>query len=238
MADFGTGASLTTSRRALVRGAAWTVPVVAVAATAPAYAASCDSTAPTTMNLISRTGGDGTTVSFASTVSGLTVGSYNFSTNDPVMTQGWLEFENNPRGDGSVSNPSVYQDITVTFSRAVRNLTMDIADLDTSGSGTGNSRTYNYWDAIAVHGTTVSYEASTMGSSLTGSGSLADPWRQQTFANTPPASNTAASNKLTFAFSGPVTTFKFRYWCIRGRSNYNGTQAVWIGNMSYKVNCD
>jgi hypothetical protein len=40
MADLGTGTNLTTSRRTIVRGAAWSVPVVAVAATAPAFAAS------------------------------------------------------------------------------------------------------------------------------------------------------------------------------------------------------
>ncbi|WP_322920228.1 hypothetical protein [Nocardioides renjunii] len=40
MADTGTTPTLSTSRRALVRGAAWSVPVVTMAATAPAFAAS------------------------------------------------------------------------------------------------------------------------------------------------------------------------------------------------------
>ncbi|RYB94652.1 hypothetical protein EUA93_10045 [Nocardioides oleivorans] len=189
------------------------------------------------MNLATRSGGDGTTVTFGSAPVNTSLGSYNFSTSDPVMTAGWLEFENAPRGAGGASNPSTYQDITVTFSRAVRNLTFDIADIDTSGQGNGGNRTYNYWDAIAVHGTSTPYSAS-LGSALTGSGTIADPWRQETFANTPPDSNAAASQRLNFWFTGAVTTFKFRYWSIQGRNSYTGTQAVWIGNMSYKVNCD
>jgi hypothetical protein len=229
---------LQTTRRTVVRGAAWSVPVIAAATTAPAFAASCDSTVPTTMNLTSRTGGDGTTVGFASAPSNMQLGGWNLRSDDTSqMPAGWIEFENAPRASGGDSNPSIYQDITVTFSRAVRKLTFDLRDIDTSGSGTQNNRTYNYWDAIAIHGTTAPYGA-TLGAALTGLGTIASPWRQENFANTPPGSNQAASNAMTVWFDGPVTTFKFRYWSLRGRNSYSGTQAVWMGNITYKVNCD
>jgi hypothetical protein len=237
---FDKQAVLVPSRRSVVRGAAWTVPVIAAATAAPAFAASCDSTTPTTMNLTSRRGGDGTTLSVASAVAGgMSVGSWNLRTDDTSqMPAGWLEFENRPRTDGGVSSPSVYQDITLTFSKAVRNLQFEIVDLDTNG--TENWRgdvSYNYWDAIAIHGTTTPFDA-TLGSTLTGTGALASPWRQNAFSLDPPNSNQAASNRLNVWFTGAVTTFKFRYWSVRGRSGYSGTQAVWMGNMSYKVNCD
>lgn len=44
------------SRRTVARGAAWSLPVVAVAATAPARAASCQ---PATVSLVSAAGGNG-----------------------------------------------------------------------------------------------------------------------------------------------------------------------------------
>ena len=47
------------NRRTLVRGAAWSIPVVAVAAQAPAFAASTDAPAPGAMSVTCRTNGNG-----------------------------------------------------------------------------------------------------------------------------------------------------------------------------------
>ncbi len=228
------------SRRTVVRGAAWSVPVVSMAATAPAFAASCLSTAMSTMNLSSKLGSNGTTVKVSSGLAGgMTVGQWNLAADDTSqMPAGWLEFENQPRGAGGNANPTVYQDITFLFSSAVSELSFELADIDTNGTrNQNNSINYNYWDAIAIHGTTASYDVTTLGASLTGLGTIANPWRQETFTLNPPASNAAATNRLALTFNGPVTTFKFRYWSIQGRSGYTGTQAVWIGNMTYKASC-
>lgn len=227
------------SRRSVVRGAAWSVPVVSMAATAPAFAASCLSTVVSTMNLATLTGSSGATLKVTSTFrGGLTAGDWNLRTDDTgQMPSGWLEFENKPRGDGGYSNPTVYQDIELKFSTPVSQLSFDLADIDTSG-GVNNNQVYaNYWDAIAIHSTTASYSASGMGSSLTGSGTLSAPWRQNNFALNPPNSNAAQSNRLTVDFTSDVQTFTFRYWSVAGRSGYTGTQAVWLGNMVYKTAC-
>ena len=47
------------NRRTLVRGAAWSIPVVAVAAHAPAFATSTDAPAPHSMEMTCRTVGNG-----------------------------------------------------------------------------------------------------------------------------------------------------------------------------------
>lgn len=57
MADLGSGSNLNTSRRTLVRGAAWSVPVVAVAAAAPSYAASLCSLRSNPASTLSTTNG-------------------------------------------------------------------------------------------------------------------------------------------------------------------------------------
>lgn len=148
-------------RRTVVAGVAWSVPVITTAAAAPAYAVSCDQVAPTpvTLNRVGTsnqsaqvgTGGVGATartLTATSTVAGGAVrGSWNLSTNDTSQgMSGWLEFESNARGSAGQNNPSVYQQITLTFSSAVQDLKFDITDLDTHSSGAGN----NYWDAVAI----------------------------------------------------------------------------------------
>jgi len=47
------------NRRTIVRGAAWTIPVVAVASTAPAFAASLDAPRPGGLQALCRTTGQG-----------------------------------------------------------------------------------------------------------------------------------------------------------------------------------
>lgn len=47
------------NRRTIVRGAAWSIPVVAVAANAPAFAASTDAPAPGSLQALCRTTGQG-----------------------------------------------------------------------------------------------------------------------------------------------------------------------------------
>ena len=241
----------TSTRRALVQGAAWTVPVVAVATSAPYFAASPCSAAPTqTMTLSSTTsangqkgsGTDGTTISATSALfGGISVGSFNLRTNDTDAGMGgWLEFEHNPRSDGVSSPPTPgppveYQTITLTFSQAVMNLKFDLADLDSSGLR--SPQRYNYWDALAVGGGPPAHTTSGLGSALTGVGSLTNPWRQTTFTNSAASPNDAATNRLTVNFAGPITTFTVTYWTIRGRNAYSGTHATWLGNMTYQTNC-
>ncbi len=228
-------AELAPSRRTLVRGAAWSVPVVAVAATAPAYAASnCAGQPAYTMDLAKKLGSDGTTLGVTSVANGVALGRYNLSTSDPAFPlSGWLELENVPRAT-SGTNPSRYQDVTLTFGRSVSLLAFTVSDLDTT-----NSWYQSYWDRLAIINSASGFTTAPVmpGNTLvTGTGSLTDPIRQTTFTNGTPSSNNDASRQVRVSFTGTTKSITLRFWSNRDTDQY-GTHAVWIGNMAYKTNC-
>lgn len=211
--------------------------MVAMAATAPAYAASCQSTAPSAMNLTSKIGADGATVLVSNAFAGVTAGANNLGTAAAEgLPAGWLRISNQPRGDGGASDPSVYQDVTFTFSRPVTDLRFTITDIDTSGGWfLGNYR--DFYDAVAVQSVagTATF-TSTLGADLQGSGTTTNPWRQDGFTNAA-AGSTDAAHRVVVSFAGALTSLTLRYWSIDGRSTYTGAQAVWVGDMTYKSNC-
>jgi hypothetical protein len=79
--------SLQVSRRTLARGAAWTVPIVAVAVSAPAFAASAGTTPQVTALGGCRCGtGGGTTKPYRLDVSFSNTTSSSFTITDPTIT--------------------------------------------------------------------------------------------------------------------------------------------------------
>ena len=226
-------AELAPSRRTLVRGAAWSVPVVAVAATAPAYAASsCAGQPAIAMNLVTKTGADGTSLSVGSVATGVSVGGYNLSTNDPAFPlSGWLELENVPRATAE-TNPTRYQDVTLTFGKSVSLLEFTVSDLDSV-----NNSNQSYWDRLAIINSASGFvTAPVAGSTVTGAGTLGDPMRQATFTNGSPSSNNDTSRQMKVSFTGTTKSITLRFWSSRD-TNQSATHAVWIGNMTYKTNC-
>lgn len=228
-------AELAPSRRTLVRGAAWSVPVVAVAATAPAYAASsCAGQPAYSMNLASRVGSDGTTLGITSVTNGVAVGPYNLSTSDPAYPlSGWLELENVPRAT-TATNPSYYQDVTLLFSRAVSLLSFVVSDLDSY-----NASSQSYWDRVAVIKTASAFTTAPVlsgNTAVTGAGSLTDPMRQTVFTSTTPSQNNDTSRQMRVSCTGTTQSVTIRFWTNRD-TYQQATHAVWIGNMTYKTNC-
>lgn len=170
------------SRRSVVRGAAWSVPVIAVAANAPAFAASpCQNktallpvTWGSTSTVTSRSGSatNGTTVSVtaAYTQSGLTPGSLG-SGNLGVQQSGasFSIVNNTPAlltGDASTN----FQTVTFNFSVPVFELTFSIDDID---RGTG------YWDYVSLNTTPAELPTPTYstGTTITGAGTDSNAWR-------------------------------------------------------------
>ncbi len=223
------------SRRTVVRGAAWSVPVIATAATAPAFAASpCFSQVAKTMNLATKLGSDGTSLTLTASATGVTLGSYNLSTSDPAFpVAGWLELENVPRAT-TETNPTRYQDVTFTFGRSVSLVEFTVSDLDTV-----NTSNQEYWDRVAIINSASAFTTAPVtpgNTAVTGAGTLADPMRQTAFSNGATTPNNSASRQMRVSFTGTTTSFTVRFWTSRD-DDQNGTHAVWIGNMSYRTNC-
>lgn len=223
------------TRRTLVRGAAWSVPVVSLAAMAPAFAASC-MTVVNTMDLTTKLGSDGTPLQVTSVlVGGVIAGANNLSTNN-FPTSGWLELENNPL-QTTETNPTKYQDVTFKFGgQSVTELQFTISDIDSFGGG-GN---HTFWDRVAIVTPAVSPFTATpvdaVNTAVSGAGTLADPMRQTVYTNASSVSSNAVDHQMRVAFTGSITEVTVRFWSSRD-NNKVGTQAIWIGNMVYKKNC-
>lgn len=171
---------LQTSRRSVVRGAAWSVPVVAVAATAPAFAASpCDvqayrlnwgtsSYTPPPLTGATRvgtatatpsgaTGGGGLTVTFSSVVFGSTTradDNMTVSTETNIGNLGTGERGLNLSHTSPITaGRDNRQELSIRFNRAVTGLAFTITDIDSNGATTGNQTTDNWWDRVELTGT-------------------------------------------------------------------------------------
>lgn len=185
-----------TSRRTVVRGAAWSVPVIAVATTAPAFAASpCDiqayrldwgnsvgqtvyaknaTTNVGTATVAGSAGGGAITVTLAST----TVGSVSRA-NDNLTVSTETNIGNLGAGErglniahneGITAGRANRQEIAIRFSRAVTGLSFTITDIDSRRSNVGgwwNPRYEGWYDRVELTG---SRTATMAGSSVIGAG--------------------------------------------------------------------
>lgn len=243
-----------TSRRTLVRGAAWTVPVVAVAATAPAFAASpCD------------------------------VNSYTLDWNGGTAASGLTSYTapTNPAGNGikvgtATVNPpsgSLGSALTVTFTsrmygtmpRATDNLTLsseqnvgglglgrglNISHADGIPSGYANRQEISIafnrevtglqftitdidaqegdWiDQIAIDGARTGTRVST----VQGAGTTNTPWMATVYGNR--ANNTSGGN-VSVAFTAPIPAnvpVVISFWNMTNGGN--GNQRVFLSDFSF-----
>lgn len=171
------------SRRTVVRGAAWSAPVIAVAATAPAFAASpCMnktalqpvtwSATPTTTRQTGTTPGGVTvtvTGAYTSTLLGPgSIAAQNMTTTNVAATRDSFNLVNNSPTSLSLDPSANYQTVTFGFSQDVYGLTFAIDDIDrVAGS---------YYDYVFLSGAPETPTV-TPGSAILGSGTQADPWR-------------------------------------------------------------
>ena len=136
MAHLGGDAHVSTTRRTLVRGAAWTVPVVAAFATAPAYAAStCASPKTYTLDWGTTPYNHTGNTSYATLVSGGTTIYAHFSTT----------FRGNGKGDGNIPNSTETRNLSVprgparTAPRIPSSLTWEASGLASGASACSRS---------------------------------------------------------------------------------------------------
>lgn len=228
MADLGASANLTTSRRTLVRGAAWSLPVVAVAATAPAYAASaCPAT-----TLVWSTLGNGSVFS-STTVGAVTVtltvsGVTNAPNNRTISTTATGGQNSNLRFySGNADGSS--QTATFAFTRtstgaavSVTNLTFSFLDVDSGGA--------NWDDRVTVNTGGFAYVIQNP-TYVQGTGAAGTPFRAaagNTSANTGGASS---NGNVNVSWAAGVSSVSFTYFQGLAAS---GSPFIGISNMSFQ----
>jgi hypothetical protein len=199
-------------RRTIARGAAWSVPVVAVALAAPAeahYSGGCLSgklawstcTRRGQLNKPLVTAG-GTGVTVMVTDSGDTSHSANGVVTD--TTTGGLSPVMRFYDENAVTD--TIQTITLTFSMPVQNVSFSLLDVDSEISGSG-STSRRYQDEIRII-TPASWSGSKH-SNVKGSGTDGDPYRALTTDS--PVSGSSGSSNVDLSFVGPLTQISFSY---------------------------
>lgn len=221
------------TRRTVVKGAVWSMPVIAVAATAPAAAASpCT---PST-NLDGMRPGRNVITSIPFIPGGVTA-AITYASNG----QGG---DATPGGTGTVAatntNPSWnyieiemvsglsqgdWVELTFAFSTPVESLRFTIHDID---------KVSGQWlDEVIVSGNNAGANTpytSALGSNVRGSGTAASPFNPIAWGDNPIDSGL---NRVTVTFTGTVTQLKIRYRAgITGRSN---NQHIGLGNLSFSA---
>jgi hypothetical protein len=263
-------------RRTLVAGAAWSVPVIAAAGAAPAYAASLclttdydyvlnwgSTTSPlnrtsatqANANATSGTGSQALNVGFASAlitsgpgnnnVNGYVLDpTYNLSVPGPssggvlpnVTNLGNIVPNGSERGlclqhtstttagvNNQTGNPNRGQRLTITFPRAVTNLTFWIVDID---STTNNG----YWDRVRFT-TAPTVIAGSASANINGTGFGTTPFRYGNAATNSNIDENTSGARVRVRFPGPLTTLTMEYWNAAG----TGIQRMFLHDLEFKA---
>lgn len=228
------------SRRTVVRGAAWSVPVIAVATAAPAFAASPCATKTALMPVTwaastgttrqTGTAANGTTVNVtaAYTASGLTPGSLgtgNMSPQSAARASDSFAIVNNT--PAALGDPSTnFQTVTFAFTQPVFGLTFSIDDID-RGSG--------YWDHVSIASTPAETPGATFGSgsTITGAGVDGNAWRTTSTGG----GDNLASQSVTVTYADGlvgISQLRLKFW-----STVNGltstTHLLRLRQMSFRT---
>lgn len=228
------------TRRAVARGALWTMPVVAVTGVAPAYAYSC-AIVPYTAPLntakygkTSTTTGSGSTNAQASSApvtytvtaaasSGATLASNN------IRAAGDTTGGYNGLGDLASDGLQLQQQgalggqtITIAFSRPVWNLSFTVADIDSNG-------TAQYVDQVFFDQAPTSVANA---SAVTGSGTAAAPLKP--ISNNNQVNSDVVANRSKVTFSGPISSLSMTF------SSASGTvaQQIFLTGMTFSARAD
>lgn len=224
-------------RRSVVRTAAWSLPVIAVSAQAPAFAASCNQLytgqlnpvtqytklTPTTARAVvplSGTGGSVTidfltivTTDYAPSSANYTVAPQVGGTGLPGIQFGY----DNTNTDGSSGQ---HYRTRLTFSRNVSDLSFLVTDLDNTG-------THDERLAILGPAFTRSFPA---GSNCVGAGTTTNPIRNAVPGDPNPVTGNAGNVRIRVA--GPTTSVTLQFWTAElFPSNSNN----WLTDMSFSA---
>ena len=241
------GTTSTVERRTVVRTAAWTVPVIAASAQAPAFAASCNSYSgvlnpadPTQYTRASKFNATGTiplqspggtvTVDFTATRTQYVLDPLNLTTKAaPTSNQNVASIELRNQFETVDTNTAANnQTLTLTFSRTV-NLSFTLCDLDNSA---------NHRDAVAIEGAAFTYSMVMPNGNTTqvqGVGTVANPFRVVGTVN---YDNDIQQQGNVAVSMAAVTSFSIRYWnTINAPAGPTGTQSIFLRGLTISGTC-
>ncbi|WP_424463218.1 hypothetical protein [Pseudoclavibacter helvolus] len=242
-----------TSRRGVLKAAAWATPIIAVAAVAPAAVASpCSkayqgvlrlttgqSQAPNYTRSTPTSGTASVTLDGAPavvapinvSVTSVFTSNYTPATNaDPIPRN----LQTGPYGlslmqlrSGASTSSTQGQTVTFTFSRPV-------SDLRFTLGGFTWPTDQSYRDAGYFTATPASYANP---SQVTGSGIAASPWVTSVQQSNPPV--TAANTVTNLLFPGAISSLTFHYYSATSRTDggENSPQAVYFSDMAFRAAC-
>ncbi len=245
--DTATLAAGRPTRRTVTRVAAWSVPVIAVATTAPAYAASCASVRATTSHItaVNRVSSVEWNATFDVDGNGPLPG--NVMTAKATYDSGMNVRNDGPNGTndnftvaGSVgglntsglvmaqrattSSPSgALGHYLFSFSKPVSNLSFTLTDID--------STTGDFWDSVWLTG---SFTSSNKASGLQGVGTSASPFKQ-VGGNSAVDNSSGSGGNVTISYPGPISSFQINYSNVATSfsSRLDPDQVVTIANIAF-----
>lgn len=241
------------SRRAVVRGAAWSVPVVSMAVTAPAYAASTcrdgayqirwasdfnGTTKIATANRISTSGTGSVgnaaltmtvTSKFNGTMQAGSKGGYSNLNVSPdniggLGTHGLTIMQRSSQRALETPRANQNQVVTLTFSRPVWDLKFTLTDIDALSG--------QYQDRIMISSPPASY---TLASQVSGGGTSGSPWAPTgTDIAQDPVTGAGGNVNLDYTGSPAASVYILTYWNDQsGNLSSNGLQGVFVSNMTF-----
>lgn len=223
------------SRRTLVKGAAWAVPVIALAAPVPAFAASRCSpstnfdglavgTSPTVISFYDVQGQPtGVTASLGWTSGGQGGDNTPGNTGQVLQTTQAPQFKFIEIQMVSSLNQGDYVELTLTFNQAVSGLSFKIIDIDKS-VGPGNVA---WVDNVQIVTGGYTYA---LGSNIQGAGTQANPFNAINWGDTPIVSG---QGDVRITYPGSVSQVVVRY--VAAQNGNAQSQHVGLGNLSYDI---
>jgi len=225
-------------RRAVTRGAAWSIPVVSLAVAAPAMAVSGCTVKTGKLAWTSQIAGSLFGKTLVTTVSGVTAtvtGTGDTgATDNGIRSAGPIGGANSLlllHSKNDVNNTS--QTITIKFSQPVQNLSFTFLDIDSSQTVTGkghNQTITDHWqDKISIQ---PAPSGQTKGSTVQGSGTVAAPWRSIDQDTPVPDTGTTGNVLVNWTASHDTITIVYSQ-----DGSQDGSPKVGIGDLSFQTVC-
>ena len=228
-------------RRSVVRSAAWSLPVIAVSAQAPAFAASCNQPYVGDLNLAtmytrnSRTSGTAV-VPLASGAGSVTIGfasnttaayaeqAGNFTIDPSVGKTGEAGIQLSYDNTNVNGSSGQHYRLTLTFSRAVTKLTFLVTDIDVDGG---------HDEQVAVISPATFTRSFPPNSDCVGAGTVANPIRNPVAGFIDNVDGNQGNVRINVP--GPTTTVTLQFWNANTRATGSNN---WLTDLSFEAPAD